>query len=91
MAKVIREITEWTEVDYAPKNHDYLVLDDGRCIAVRKAGSEDWEKFGAPKHFNRSRRRFKTLKEEEPTRFIQPYMKDGWEQNTYNSLEVFMA
>jgi hypothetical protein len=89
--KVIREITEWPDVEYSPKNHDYLVLDDGRLIAVRKAGSEDWERLSRPLNFSRSHRRFKTLKEEEPTQFIEPYMKDGWEQNTYNSLEIYFA
>ena len=89
--KIVREVTEWTEVDYEPKNHDYLLLDDGRCIAVRKAGSEDWEKFGTPKYFNRSRRRFKTLNEEEPTRFIQPVMADPWKNTSYNSLETYFA
>ena len=89
--KILREITEWPDVNYSPKNHDYLVLGDGRCVAVRKAGSEDWEKFSAPKYFSRSHRRFKTLKEEEPTRFIQPVMADPWKNATYNSLETYFA
>jgi hypothetical protein len=91
VSKIIREITEWPDVEYTPVNHDYLVLADGRCIAVRKAGTEEWEKFSRPLNFSRSHRRFKTLKEEEPAHFIEPYQKDGWEQNSYNSLEAYFA
>ena len=91
MAKIIREITDWGDLEYTPANHDYLVLEDGRCIAFRRAGSDDWQKFSAPRQFSRSRRRFKTLKEEEPSNFVKPYALNGWEQNSYNSLEAYFG
>jgi len=89
--KILREVTEWTECKHGVTNMDYLVNGEGQLVAVRKPNAEDWEKFNKPiVNFSRSRRKFKTLKEEEPTVFIKPFTPDPWDSASYNSLEGFM-
>ena len=88
---ILREITEWNECEYDVPNHDYLVDDNKEfLLAFRKEGKTEWEKFSKKRHFTRSRRRFKKLKEEVPTNFVKPFMADPWEKKEYNSLEMFM-
>ena len=58
--KVLRETTEWSE---RTPNHDYVINDGGKCVAYRKAESSEWFVFKNPIAFNRSRRKFQTLKE----------------------------
>ena len=91
MMKIIRETTNWDQSPYPVKNHDYLVSDAAEfCHAMRKEGSDKWEKFGARKRFSKSWRKFTTLKESLPKEFVNPYMADPWSNKTYNSLEGFM-
>lgn len=87
--KIIREQTDWDKSPYDVHNSDYLIGDDGRLLAFRRVGEEKWQKFSRSLYFNRGRRRFKTLKEEIPTNFIEPNQKDPWEKISYNSLEMF--
>ena len=61
--KVLREVTEWE--DNTP-NHDYVLNDQGKMVAYRKNGTGDWEVMSLPRMFSRTRRKFKTLKEEVP-------------------------
>ena len=87
---ILREVTDWSECKHGVKNHDYLVDDNKEfCIAYRKAGTDDWEKFKKHKRFVRTRRKFKRLKEEIPMNFIKPYMVDAWKNKSYNSLEAY--
>ena len=89
--KILREVTEWTECQHGVTNMDYLVNGEGQLVAIRKPESEDWQKFVKPMvNFSRSRRKFKTLKEEVPTVFIKPFTPDPWDSVSYNSLEGFM-
>ena len=91
MMKIIRETTNWDQSPYPVKNHDYLVSDAAEfCHAMRKEGSDKWEKFGTRKRFSKSWRKFTTLKESLPKEFVNPYMTDPWSNKTYNSLEGFM-
>jgi hypothetical protein len=89
--KIIREITEWTECPYPVKNHDYLVSNAYEfCHAMRKQGSDKWEKFGKRKKFNKAHRKFEVLNEKDPKEFVEPYCSNPWDSKTYNSLEMFM-
>ena len=89
--KIIRETTEWTECPYQVKNHDYLVSNAYEfCHAMRKQGSDKWEKFGARRRFNKAHRKFEVLNEKEPKEFVKPYMANPWDNRSYNSLETFM-
>lgn len=58
--KVLREVTEWSD---ATPNHDYVVNDAGKCVAYRRVDTAEWFIFRTPIMFSRSRRKFKTLKE----------------------------
>ena len=87
---ILREVTDWSDSKHPVKNHDYLVDDNKEfCIAYRKAGTDDWERFKKHKRFVRTRRKFKRLKEETPINFIKPYMVDPWKNKSYNSLEAY--
>ena len=89
--KIIRETTEWTDCPYDVKNHDYLVSNAYEfCHAMRKQGSDKWEKFSARRRFNKAHRKFEVLNEKEPKEFVEPYMTNPWKNKTYNSLEAFM-
>ena len=59
MNKILKEITEW----YDPiPNHIYEIRPDGKCVAYKKAYTDEWIRFKKPLRFERSRRRFKTLR-----------------------------
>ena len=88
--RMLREVTVWSEAPYTVPNHDYLVnKTQERCIAYRKQGHDDWEKFTKPLPFSKTRRKFKNLKEEIPSTFIKPFQDDPWNNTSYNSLENF--
>ena len=88
--KIVREITEWDECPYPVKNHDYLVSNAMEfCHAVRKQGSDKWEKFSNRRRFVKSYRKFEILNEKIPKEFVEPYMTNPWENKSYNSLEAF--
>lgn len=59
MNKILQEITEWE--DDIP-NHTYDIRPDGKCVAYQKFGEGPWIRFEKPIRFERSRRRFKTLR-----------------------------
>ena len=89
--KIIREVTEWNQCPYPVANHDYLVSDAYEfCHAMRKRGSDKWEKFSNRRRFNKSWRKFEVLNESLPKEFVDPYMVDAWKNKSYNSLEAFM-
>lgn len=89
--KLLREVTDWSESKHGVTNMDYLVNDEGQLVAIRKPDSIDWQKFNKPLvNFSRSRRKFKTLKEEIPEVFVKPFTPDPWDKISYNSLEGFM-
>ena len=89
--KLVRETTKWTKFPYPVKNHDYLVSPAMEfCFAMRKEGSDKWEKFSSRRRFNKSWRTFKVLDEKIPKEFVEPYMVNPWKNKTYNSLEGFM-
>lgn len=85
--KILRETTTYSKVDYEVPQHDYLVEGGhgGRLIAMRKKGSEDWEKFAKPLPFGKKHRTFKQLREPIPTEFVKPYMTRPF------NLEIFLA
>lgn len=88
--RMLREVTVWDESPYAVSNHDYLLnKTQERCIAYRKQGHSEWEKFNKPIIFSKTRRKFKNLKEEIPSSFIKPFQDDPWNNKSYNSLESF--
>ena len=89
--KLVREITTWDECPYPVKNHDYLVSDAMEfCHAMRKQGSDKWEKFSTRRRFVKSFRKFETLNEKLPKEFVEPYMANPWDNKDYNSLEAYM-
>ena len=89
--KLVREITDWSDSPYPVKNHDYMVTDAMEfCHAMRKQGSDKWEKFSTRRRFVKSYRKFETLNEKLPKEFVDPYMVDAWKNKSYNSLEAFM-
>ncbi len=89
--KIVREVTTWKDCPYPVKNNDYLVSPGMEfCHAMRKAGSDKWEKFSSRRRFNKSFRKFQTLNEKLPKEFVDPYMSNPWDSKTYNSLEAFM-
>ena len=89
--KVLREVTDWSDCKHGVVNMDYLVNSEGNLVAIRKPESVDWQKFNKPLvNFSRSRRKFKTLKEEIPEVFVKPFTPDPWDNTSYNSLEGFM-
>ena len=87
----LRETTEYTDVDYDIRLHDYLLLDATRVVAWRRNGEDDWQKFSRPLNFSKKGRTFKTLREEDPTEYVHPNWIDPWENTSYNSLEAYMA
>ena len=91
--KILRETTTYSKVEYSVPQHDYLVEGGhgGRLIAMRKEGSEVWEKFAKAIPFSKKHRTFKELRESIPTEFVAPFMTDPWANKSYNSLEAFMA
>jgi hypothetical protein len=89
--KIIREVTDWSDAPYQVMNHDYLVSPAMEfCHAMRKQGTDKWEKFSTRRRFNKSHRKFKVLDEKMPKEFVEPYMSNPWKNSTYNSLEIFM-
>lgn len=91
--KIIRETTKWSDVEYRVPQHDYLVEGGhgGRLIAMRKEGSDAWEKFTKAIPFSKKHRAFKQLREPLPTEFVKPRQSDPWKNKSYNSLEAFMS
>jgi hypothetical protein len=91
--KILRETTNWSKVEYTIPKHDYLVEGGhgGRLIAMRKEGSDVWEKFSKAIPFGKKHRTFKELREPLPTEFVKPFQADVWEKKEYNSLELFMS
>jgi hypothetical protein len=91
--KILRETTNWSKVEYTIPKHDYLVEGGhgGRLIAMRKEGSDVWEKFSKAIPFGKKHRTFKELREPLPTEFVKPFQADAWEKKEYNSLEMFMS
>ena len=88
--RMLREVTDWKDAPYVVPNHDYLLnKTQERCIAYRKQGHTEWEKFTKPLTFSKTRRKFKNLKEEIPSSFIKPFQDDPWNNTSYNSLESF--
>lgn len=88
--KIVREMTNWKSSPYPVKNHDYMVSDAMEfCFAMRKQGSDKWEKFSARRKFSKSYRKFEQLDEKIPKEFVQPYMSNPWDNRSYNSLEAF--
>ena len=88
--RMLREVTVWSEAPYKVPNHDYLVNStQEKLIAYRKEGHTEWEKFTKPLTFSKTRRKFKNLKEEIPSTFIEPFQDDPWNNTTYNSLENY--
>lgn len=62
--KILKEITEWNETDYKVPNHTYAINDAGKMVAYKKSGDTQWFVFPKPRMFDRSRRKFITLKTE---------------------------
>ena len=60
------------------------------CHAMRKQGSDKWEKFSTRRRFVKSYRKFETLNEKLPKEFVDPYMSNPWDNKEYNSLEAYM-
>ena len=90
--KIVREVTTWNECPYPVKNHDYMVSNAMEfCHAMRKQGSDKWEKFSSRRRFIKSFRKFQTLNETLPKEFVEPYMANPWDSKSYNSLEGFMS
>ena len=90
--RMLREVTVWSDAPYAVPNHDYLLnKTQEHCIAYRKQGRTEWEKFTKPLTFSKSRRKFKSLKEEIPSSFIKPFQDDPWNNTSYNSLESYFS
>lgn len=90
---ILREVTDWSDAPHHVFNHDYLVDDNKEfCIAYRKKGEGQWEKFSKQKRFTRTRRKFKVLKKEPiPTDFISPFQPDAWANASYYSLETYFG
>jgi len=91
--KILRETTNWPKVEYTIPKHDYLVEGGhgGRLIAMRKEGSDVWEKFSKAIPFGKKHRTFKELREPIPTEFVKPQQSDPWAKKEYQSLEMFMS
>jgi len=91
--KILRETTTYSKVDYEVPRHDYFVEGGhgGRLIAMRKEGSDVWEKFSKLLPFSKKHRTFKELREPIPTEFVKPFQTDPWKNKEYNSLELFMS
>lgn len=91
--KIIRETTTYSKVEYEVPKHDYLVEGGhgGRLIAMRKEGSDVWEKFSKAIPFSKKHRTFKELREDLPTEFVKPKQSNPWDNKSYNSLEAFMS
>lgn len=90
--KLVREVTDWSDSPYPVKNHDYMVSNAMEfCHAMRKQGSDKWEKFSSRRRFIKSFRKFQTLNETLPKEFVEPYMANPWDSKSYNSLEGFMS
>ena len=91
--KILRETTNWPKVEYNIPKHDYLVEGGhgGRLIAMRKEGSDVWEKFTKAMPFSKKHRTFKEVREPLPTEFVKPRQSDPWAKKEYQSLELFMS
>ena len=90
--KLVREVTDWSDSPYPVKNHDYMVSNAMEfCHAMRKQGSDKWEKFSSRRRFIKSFRKCQTLNETLPKEFVEPYMANPWDSKSYNSLEGFMS
>jgi len=62
MIRAFKEITDWEW-----PNHSYALNDDGKCVAYRKTGTKEWYTFKKPLPFSKSRRKFVSLKNFDPT------------------------
>jgi len=91
--KIMRETTKYSKVEYEVPQHDYLIEGGhgGRLVAMRKAGTHEWEKFSKLFLFSKKHRAFKELREPIPDVFVTPFTSDPWKNATYNSLEAFMS
>ena len=89
--QMLREKTSWTSCKHEVTNMDYLIQEDGRCVAIRKFGDDQpWQKFTRPMPFSKRWRSFTKLKEAVPTEFVAPFTPDPWDNTSYNSLEAYM-
>lgn len=86
----LRETTDYSDLEYEVRLHDYLLLDTTRVIGFRRNGEDEWQKFSRPLNFSKKGRTFKTLREEDPTEYVHPNWIDPWENTSYHSLEAFM-
>ncbi len=59
MNKILQEVTDWE--DDIP-NHTYEIRPDGKCVAYKKVGSNEWYTFKKPLRFTKTRRKFKEVK-----------------------------
>ena len=87
----LRETTDYTDLEFEVKLHDYLLLDATRVIGFRRIGEDKWQKFSRPLNFSKKGRTFKTLREDDPTEYSYPNWIDPWENTSYNSLEAYFA
>ena len=87
----LRETTDYSDLEFEVRLHDYLLLDTTRVIGFRRNGEDEWQKFSRPLNFSKKGRTFKTLREEDPTEYVHPNWIDPWENTSYNSLEAFMS
>ena len=60
--KILKEVTVWDKVEYIVPNHTYAINDAGKMVAYKKTGDTQWIVFPKPRMFDRSRRKFITLK-----------------------------
>ena len=58
--QAIREITEWTEIDFQP-NHTYLLNMAGKAVAYIKNGTNEPIFFNKPMFFSKSYRKFEKV------------------------------
>jgi hypothetical protein len=58
--QAIREITNWTEIDFQP-NHTYLLNAAGKAVAYIKAGTTEPFFFTKPMSFTKSYRKFEKV------------------------------
>lgn len=62
--RIMKEVTVWDQCEYNVPNHTYAINDNGKMVAYKKSGDEQWFVFAKPRMFDRTRRKFITLKED---------------------------
>lgn len=87
---IFRETTDYSDAEYHVPLHDYLLMDATRCVAFRRKGYSEWQKFSKPLRFDKKYRTFEKLNEEEPTEFVFPNWIHHERVDTINALEAFM-